>query len=52
MIIIPWIIARIIYEDVLCWTTGSDSYSYLIISIPTEIIIFVSIECHTLYCKI
>ncbi|XP_051174636.1 glucagon receptor-like [Leptopilina boulardi] len=39
MIIIPWIIARIIFEDVLCWTTNNNSHSFLIISIPTEILI-------------
>ncbi|XP_043480163.1 secretin receptor-like [Leptopilina heterotoma] len=39
IVTIPWIIARIIFEDVLCWTTNHNSHTFLIIRIPTEILI-------------
>lgn len=35
LIVIPWVVARILLEDTLCWTMNENSGVFLIIMIPT-----------------
>lgn len=37
LVIIPWIITRLIFDDSLCWTTHKERMIFLIIRIPIMI---------------
>lgn len=45
--VIPWIILRVLFENVLCWTTKKNSYIALFIDIPIGITVVVS--CRYIY---
>ncbi|KAH1010629.1 vasoactive intestinal polypeptide receptor 2 [Dendroctonus ponderosae] len=35
LVVVPWVIARILFDDTLCWTTNDNFEVFLIIIIPT-----------------
>ncbi|KAJ8948777.1 hypothetical protein NQ318_022908 [Aromia moschata] len=49
LVIIPWVVARLLIEDTLCWTTHDNYLVYMIIVIPT-IISFLGFFVAVLYC--
>ncbi|KAI4470031.1 pdf receptor-like protein-related [Holotrichia oblita] len=42
LVIIPWIITRLIFDDTLCWTTHKEKMIFLIIRIPIMISILIN----------
>jgi len=44
MCVLPWVVARILVENTLCWTTNSSSLLFLIIRGPTTFSILVSMQ--------
>ncbi|KAJ8984370.1 hypothetical protein NQ317_003518 [Molorchus minor] len=42
LFVIPWIIVRVLYEDVFCWTQKENSYIALIIEVPIRITIVIN----------
>lgn len=44
MCVLPWAVARAVFENTLCWTTNSNSTLFLIIRGPTTVSILVSTQ--------
>ncbi|XP_018572135.1 vasoactive intestinal polypeptide receptor 2-like isoform X2 [Anoplophora glabripennis] len=43
LVIIPWVVARLLIEDTLCWTTNDNLLVYMIIAIPTIISVLINL---------
>ncbi|CAG9858213.1 unnamed protein product [Phyllotreta striolata] len=43
LVIIPWIIARIFFDDTMCWTTNDNLKAYLILIIPTIVAVLINL---------
>jgi len=44
MCVMPWVAARALLENTMCWTTTSNQYLSLIITGPTAVSILVSMQ--------
>lgn len=51
--VLPWVVARVLLENMLCWTTNSSELLFLIIRGPMTVSILVSMQnLSILYCKV
>nr|CAI5827810.1 unnamed protein product [Callosobruchus analis] len=43
LVVVPWIVARVILDDTMCWTTNDNFMAFMIITIPTVISVLINL---------